>query len=73
MGEAVSIRKKVHALNMGDFVALNELEAKVTMRRSTKEKKVRPQPGGGSRGNVHEIKEILDARGSRVWVTGNTR
>lgn len=64
IGEAVSARKKVRASNMGIWVAVSELEVRARMNRGAKEKKAKQQPGGGARGKVGEIKEILDARGS---------
>ena len=67
IGEAVSIRKKIHAENMGPYADIKEIEAKFSGLRGPYKKKVKQAPKAKStKSKVWEVSEVVDSRGS-LW------
>ena len=65
IGEAVSIRKKIHAENMGPYSDIKEIEAKVSGLRGPYKKKVKQEPRAKStKSKVWEVSEVVGSRGS---------
>jgi hypothetical protein len=65
IGEAVSIRKKIHAENMGPYSDIKEVEAKVSRLRGPYKKKKKQQPKAkAAKNKVWEVSEVVGSRGS---------
>ena len=61
----MSIRKKIHAENMGAYSDIKEVEAKVSGLRGPYKKKKKQQPKAKSAKNkVWEVSEVVGSRGS---------
>ena len=61
----MSIRKKIHAENMGPYADIKEMEAKVSGLRGPYKKKVKEAPKAkATKNKVWEVSEVVGSRGS---------